>query len=344
MKASVIIPTFNRSGQLSRTLASLVALDYRLDLFEIIVVDNGSVDDTKQIVDSCIVKFPEHKIRYFFDNVPGLLTGRHRGAKEAKGELLIFIDDDISVEKKWLKSIVETFENYPDVHLVGGKCLPAYEKTPPEWLDAFWKELPDGGKMLTDLSLCDYGDKEKEVDQTWIWGLNYSIRKSSFLKFGGFHPDNISPRYQHFQGDGETGLSLKLKENGAKAWYNPQVIVYHEVPAERMTYFYFEKRYFYQGVCNSFTGIRRIKGSRIRKIIATFVEMSKALARKILRTNAFKLTKNNNVSIEVQLLFARLSEMEKAGYRFHQKIAWSNPQVMEWVLKENYFDYKLPED
>lgn len=206
-----------------------------------------------------------------------------------------------------------------------------------------------GGSTTTqrfplDLSLCDYGDKEKEVDQTWIWGLNYSIRKSSFLKFGGFHPDNISPRYQHFQGDGETGLSLKLKENGAKAWYNPQVIVYHEVPAERMTYFYFEKRYFYQGVCNSFTGIRRIKGSRIRKIIATFVEMSKALARKILRTNAFKLTKNNNVSIEVQLLFARLSEMEKAGYRFHQKIAWSNPQVMEWVLKENYFDYKLPED
>ena len=110
------------------------------------------------------------------------------------------------------------------MHLVGGKCLPAYEKTPPKWLDAFWKELPDGGKMLTDLSLCDYGDKEKEVDQTWIWGLNYSIRKSSFLKFGGFHPDNISPRYQHFQGDGETGLSLKLKENGAKAWYNPQVI------------------------------------------------------------------------------------------------------------------------
>ena len=52
MKASVIIPTFNRSGQLSRTLASLVTLEYGLDLFEIIVVDNGSVDDTKHIVDS----------------------------------------------------------------------------------------------------------------------------------------------------------------------------------------------------------------------------------------------------------------------------------------------------
>jgi glycosyltransferase involved in cell wall biosynthesis len=214
MKASIIIPTRNRADQLLRTMQSLVQLEFISQEYEIIVVDNGSSDGTKEVVGNYINEWPEHVIRYYYDDVPGLLTGRHRGLKEANSEIVIFVDDDIHAHKSWLSAIVETFNQFPDVHLIGGKCLPLYEKEPPFWVGYFWEDLKDGGKMLPYLSLCDFGDQEKEIDPTLIWGLNYAIRKNTVYELGGFHPDNISPDLQHFQGDGESGLSLKI----AKKW------------------------------------------------------------------------------------------------------------------------------
>lgn len=341
MKASVIIPTYNRADQLSVTLSSLVRVDYDANLFEIIVVDNGSTDSTKEIIHKHIHENPNHHINYVFDAIPGLLTGRHRGAMESKTDILIFIDDDIKADRNWLREIVGTFERHPDVHLVGGKCLPDFEKSPPDWIQYFWKELPDGGRMLTDLSLCEYGETEKEIPATWVWGLNFSIRKESLYKYGGFHPDNIPPSLQHFQGDGETGLSFKLMKAGCKVVYNPKIIVLHMVPAERMTYTYFEKRYFYQGVCNSFTEIRRIKGSNCRKIITTFVRMMKEIYHALFRTDRNKFIPGTD-DYDKNLLITRFASMEKAGYLFHQKIAWNSPELMKWILRKNYFDYKLP--
>jgi len=342
MKASVIIPTFNRADQLRITLSSLMLVEYDPTSFEIIVVDNGSTDSTKCVVEKFIIDHPKNCLKYIYDSIPGLLTGRHRGAKESKGEILIFIDDDIKADKNWLKEILATFDGHPDVHLVGGKCLPDFERTPPEWLYYFKKELPDGGWMITDLSLCDYGDVEKEIPATWVWGLNFSIRKESLYKHGGFHPDNIPPAFQHFQGDGETGLSFKLAATGCKTWYNPQIIVEHIVPADRMTFTYFEKRYFYQGVCNSFTEIRQIKGSYSRKILTTFVKMLKSIFRSVFGKKNTKFQVGSD-EFNKQVLITRFASMERAGYHFHQKLAWSSPELMKWILREDYFDYKLPE-
>ena len=94
---SIIIPTFNRHSQLNRTLQSLVTLKTPRELFEIIVVDNGSVDETSNVVKKHQQENKNLKIKYFYDSEPGLLTGRHRGAKEACGEILTFIDDDVQV-------------------------------------------------------------------------------------------------------------------------------------------------------------------------------------------------------------------------------------------------------
>jgi len=344
MQASIIIPTCNRADQLFRCLNSLVALDFACVDYEIIVIDNGSKDNTNEVVSGYVNEHPKHIIRYFYDNIPGLLTGRHRGAKEAKSEILVFVDDDIHADKGWLTAIVDTFNRFPDVHLVGGKCLPKYETEPPTWLKYFWYSLPDGAKVLGDLSLCDFGEIEKEVHPTWVFGLNFSIRKKSLYELGGFHPDCISPLFQHFQGDGETGLSLKALKNGFKSFYNPKVLVYHEVPVERMTLGYFDKRYFYQGICNSYTELRQNDG--FESVVST--NSIKRKIKKFLRLmyrSAFpnpKLSIQGETNFEKEMLKVRFRSFERAGYNFHQEMARNNLVVLKWVLKKDYWDYSIP--
>lgn len=68
---------------------------------------------------------------------------------------------------------------------------------------------------------------------------------------------------QHFQGDGETGLTQKANANGYKAIYQPKALVFHQVLKQRMTYEYFDHRYFHQGICDSYSEIRRNNGQLI---------------------------------------------------------------------------------
>ena len=158
----------------------------------------------------------------------------------------------------WLSAIKEAF-NDEEIQLVGGKNLPKYETCPPEWLKYLWKHR---SKMstLASLSLLDNGDEVHEIDPIFVWGLNFSIRKATFFEVGGFHPDCIPKELQRYQGDGEFGLSMKLKSKGYKALYHPGAWVYHRIPKERMTVSYFEERQFYQGVCDSFSNIRKKGG------------------------------------------------------------------------------------
>lgn len=340
MQASIIIPTYNRANQLSRAMKSLIELNFNSSQYEIIVIDNGSKDGTRQVVEKYISEYHKNTIRYFYDNIPGLLTGRHRGAKEAKSEILIFIDDDICADKGWLGAIVDTFERYPDVSIVGGKCLPLYEISPPDWLDYFWQHIPGEGKMLCDLSLCDFGDKEKSIDPTWVFGLNFSIRREALYELGGFHPDCISSNLQYYQGDGETGLSLSAIEKGYGAFYQPKALVHHEVASSRMTLEYFDKRYFYAGVCNSYTEVRRNKGFKYTILI--FGKMKSTL-RSLYEIIVLRNTDQNKTgNFEKKYLQIRFEAMERAGYEFHQKMARKFPIILNWILKENYFNYKLP--
>lgn len=344
MQASIIIPTCNRAEQLFRCISSIVSIDMALDEYEIIVIDNGSKDNTKEVVENFITQHTKHNIRYFYDDIPGLLTGRHRGVKEAKSELLVFIDDDIHADKGWLAAIVDTFIRFPDVHLVGGKCLPKYDKEPPEWIGYFWQSSPNGGKMLPELSLCDFGDTEEEISPSEVWGLNYSIRKKTFDELGGFNPDVISPQFQYFQGDGETGLSTKALAKGYKAFYNPKALIHHEVPSERMTFAYFDKRYFYQGVCNSYSEIRRNNGFSRTGSYLNIKRKIKIILRPIYRLlfQKHQETILSDSNFEKEMLLARFRAIEKAGYNFHQEMARKYPIVLNWVLKENYFDYTIP--
>jgi glycosyltransferase involved in cell wall biosynthesis len=339
MNISCIIPTLNRSSLLRNTVESLINQNISPDMYEILIVDNGSTDDTEEISQDILKKTANRRIRYMFDPEPGLLTGRHRGALEAKGKLLVFVDDDIEATSGWLQAIFEAFKS-PRVQLVGGRNLPKFEVEPPAWLESFWEATPDGGRSCTWLSLLDLGERELEIDPNYVWGLNFAIRRSALHDLGGFHPDCVPKELQRFQGDGETGLTMKARSYGYRAVYQPKASIYHVVPANRMTPEYFEQRAYYQGVCDSYSNIRR-QG----KVKSFSLRYARRIAGRVVRylkhsqDQACVTAETAEVAAIRQLVHRAYHE----GYEFHHSAVRSNPELLAWVLRPDYWDYRLPQ-
>ncbi len=334
---SVIIPTLNRSSTLSVALKSLVAQISEAQ-FEVIVVDNGSTDATKAVTEKFIIEYPSHQISYIYESVPGPLSARHRGALAAKGDIFVFIDDDIDADVYWLQAIADSFVDQ-HVQLVGGRNLPKYEAEPPEWLNWFWRTHPYG-RTCEYLSLLDFGDEVREIDANYIWSLNFSIRKQALFDLGGFHPDYLPQHLQHFQGDGETGLTRKAKQLNYKAIYQPKATIFHQVSASRMSYEYFAKRFYFQGVCDSYHQIRKSGGlkklswrERVNQIKAQIKEQFWKIKQEFSFPD--KLAQEH-------VLKRLLNQSLKNGYEFHQQTIRKNPDLLDWILKADYWDYKLP--
>ncbi|MEI2581606.1 glycosyltransferase family 2 protein [Scytonema sp. PRP1] len=330
---SIIIPTLNRAITLELAVKSFCFQNFSPDQFEILIVDNGSTDNTKNVTKAAIAEYPSHQIRYLNEPEPGLLSGRHRGALEAKGDILTFVDDDIEADVNWLQAIQESF-NDPKVQMVGGRNLPKYEAEPPEWLKWFWIEH-SYGRLCPELSLLDFGDQVRDVDANYVWGLNFSIRKSTLFELGGFHPDCIPKHLQYLQGDGETGLTQKANLKGYRAIYQPNALVFHSVSKERMTYEYFDKRYFYQGVCDSYSFIRQSQG-QLKQV--SFTESVKAPLKTLKQIGTQLISIQN----EKYTLKARYNSAYERGYQFHQHTVRKNPELLDWILRQDYWDYKLP--
>ncbi|MBM4053449.1 MAG: glycosyltransferase [Planctomycetes bacterium] len=327
VNASIIIPTRNRSKWITSAIKSFVEQDFPASQYEIIVVDNGSTDNTREIAEQA-ASLNKTDIKYIYEPEPGLLSGRHRGMSEAMGKILIFVDDDIEAASGWLTAIMTEFED-TSVHIVGGTSLPRYEVDPPQWIEKYcsWE-----GNQLTcgSLSLINKGNQRVEIDPIYVWGLNFAIRKQTLFELGGFHPDNISKHLQHFQGDGEIGLTLKMKEKGLKAIYAPDAKVYHCIPRERLTVISFEERFYYQGVCDSYTQIRKNKS--ISNIKIPEYQIFEPFSPDVPAYDQYK-----------QIIYKRIHNAYVDGFLFHQDAVRKSKTLLKWVLKEDYFDYRLPQ-
>lgn len=365
MSVSIIIPTQNRSDALRRTLFSILELDWPPQAYEILVVDNGSADRTRQVVEEMASRYRERAVRYSCEPMPGLLSGRHRGALEAKGDICAYLDDDVRVGRHWLRGLDEAFRD-PHVALAGGPSSPVFESDPPAWLATFYSE-DEHGRHCGFLSLFDDGSRTKEIDPCFVWGLNFAIRRKALFDLGGFHPDSVPKSLQRFQGDGETGLSLKLRRAGLKALYHPEASVQHEVPASRLTIEYFEQRAYFQGVCDSYTQIRTVGAgwkrqrapSLQRRALKMFFDLCRRPHRKsreilgAISRLAFLRRWGSGIrdrkflfrdqSTEIGAIRSRVDAAYRAGYIWHQDEVHRDPELLKWVLKPDYLDYRLPD-
>jgi glucosyl-dolichyl phosphate glucuronosyltransferase len=336
---SVILPTSGRARSLADTLTTIVRQTFASSAFEILVIENGPESGAREVTSRIGRENSGIALSYIHDATPGLLTGRHRGALEAHGDLLVFVDDDIDASPEWLAAMVEPFAG-PDVHLVGGRNLPRFAVPPPAWVDGFWYSPPYGGRACTFLSLLDLGEEPLTVDANYVWGLNFGIRRRTLFRLGGFHPDSIPDHLQHFQGDGETGLTMKVNQAGLRASYQPKAVVHHRIPATRLTTEYFRRRAFYQGVCDSFAAIRREPGclGTLGFAEGPEVRLDDASIGGAAQKRARGTSEPTFEDVEQEVRAAH-----EAGYAFHQEAVRRHPRLLEWVLRESYWDYRLPD-
>src|SRR5262249_11567151 len=150
---------------------------------------------------------------------------------------------------------------------------------------------------------------------------------------GGVHPDLLPEHLQHFQGDGETGLSRNANAMGHRAVYQPKAVIYHCIPMSRMTLRYLQKRYFYQGVRDSYTRIRAVgRPSRnpVRKTPITVLKAALGALALPFRRGEISLKPEAAVRLSCDAAYQQ-------GYRFHQQAVSHSPDLLDWVQRPDYW-------
>ena len=236
---SVIIATLNRTHYLEKCIKAILANNY--DEYEIIIVDQGEDNQTKELIDS---QFSANdRIRYFHTHTVGLSHARNLGCENARGEIIAFIDDDANPVSGWLEAYAKAFlEIDPTPGMVGGKIEPIWEVPKPKW-------YPKEREFL--LATYDIGDEVKPFPEFDLpIGANFAVLKKIIDDFGGFDDRvgfNESRKKSMIAGE-DTLIGLCAREAGYTIYYQPDAKVFHHISATKLSRKYFLRRHYWEGV------------------------------------------------------------------------------------------------
>lgn len=228
MHTSVVICTRNRAASLGRTLDSLAAMDVPAGLaWDLTIIDNGSTDTTRQVVESYSGRLP---IRWVFEAVPGLSNARNRAVAEARGDYILWTDDDVLVHPGWLAAYGAAFAANPDCAVFGGKVTPVLEGKAPAWFEGNLDLL---GFLLAER---DFGPKPVPLcAETYVlpFGANFAIRGAE-QRAHAYDPElGVGPGRSR-SGEETEVIRAILAQGGSGVWV-PDAEVRHLIPASRQT-------------------------------------------------------------------------------------------------------------
>lgn len=230
MKIAVILCTYNRCGDLPKALNSVIAsiLPHSTE-WEVLVVDNNSTDHTQQVVVDFSRRHPG-RVRYLFEPRPGKSNALNTGIREAGGDILAFMDDDVCVDSMWLQNLTANLHNCTWAG-AGGRILPEWNCPPPPW-------LPRKDRYgLAPLAMFDLGPEAGPLAEP-PFGTNMAFQKKMFEKYGVFRTD-LGPRPGSELKNEDTEFGQRLLSAGERLRYEPSAVVHHPVSPKRI-----QKRYF----------------------------------------------------------------------------------------------------
>ena len=235
MKVTVILCTYNRCSSLATTLDSLAGqkLPHSVE-WEVLVVDNNSNDRTREVVEK-FIQTHSVRFRYLFEPVQGLSYARNAGIREAEGNVLAFVDDDVTVESTWLQNLTVP------LHMsqwggIGGRILPARTFSPPPWLGL--KER----YALAPLAIFDLGADARQLTEP-PFGANMAYRKEMFQKHGNFRTD-LGRCGDSMLSNEDTEFGYRLLSAGERLSYEPSAVAYHFISENRVQKKYFLRWWF----------------------------------------------------------------------------------------------------
>lgn len=243
MDFSVIICTYNRARNLPTCIDHLSQQKGVEDLrWEILVVDNNSSDDTAATVDR-LTREKSVQLRYTFEPQQGLNHARNRGMQESAGKYFCYVDDDILVSPRWLISLYRTLEdNDADA---AGSCIHLDANIRmPKWIQP---------EMYGFLGYQDYGPTPFQMDgvKQYPFGGNMAFNRRVLDKVGLFNTllgrkGEGRKRDNLFKG-AETDYFHRLASTGARIFYTPDAVVYHQILPFQLEKSYFRTIHFNAG-------------------------------------------------------------------------------------------------
>lgn len=215
--ASIVIPTFNRANLLVSCLRSV--LQYTDIPYQLIIVNDGSSDETKEVLDSLVnVTIVENETNLDF------LKSANRGAQKARGKYIVFLNNDVTVRSGWLNSLVETYEKVERCGAVGAKLVSMDGKLQ----EAGAIILPDGA-----VELYGAGDNPFKPEYSFMRSTGYCsaacllIERALFFEIGMFD-ERYCPAYYE-----DVDLCMEVWAANRSVVYQPQVVVFHHQMGSR---------------------------------------------------------------------------------------------------------------
>ncbi|QLE57177.1 glycosyltransferase family 2 protein [Nostoc sp. TCL26-01] len=238
IQISAIICTHNRDTYLGAAIDSLLAQDFSGE-FEVVVVDNGSSDRTREVVAE---RESHPRLKYIFEPTIGLSVARNTGAKVASAAILAYLDDDAVASHQWLQVLYAAYQENEQLAIAGGKVTLLWppDIQPPRWLSP---------GLAGNLGAYDLGDSIIYIKQPGLTprGLNYSIRRTFLEEIGGFDP-HLGRVGKNLLSNEELQMTEFALKCGWQVAYLPEALVAHNVAPERLNRSWFLNRGWWQGI------------------------------------------------------------------------------------------------
>jgi glucosyl-dolichyl phosphate glucuronosyltransferase len=229
MFITVAICTFNRADSLRRALDSLAAMRVPTDVaWEIAIVNNNSTDHTDDVIREYVGRLP---VRREFEPRAGKCNALNRAIDIAKGDYILWIDDDVLVDAGWLAAYVEAFRRWPEAAVFGGRITPRYEAPVPKWI------IQSEAVLVGPYAIRDFGDQPQPLsaddEDHFPFGANWAIRAIEQRAFR-YDPE-LGPLPNRIRNHDETDVIARVLGSGATGYWIPDAMVEHCIGRNRQT-------------------------------------------------------------------------------------------------------------
>jgi glycosyltransferase involved in cell wall biosynthesis len=219
---TVLLATRNRSKILRATLESFCELRAPDSGWKLIVVDNGSSDQTPETVKEFSDRLP---LQFLTEPRRGKNFALNTALPHIDGDLTVLTDDDVRPRPDWLLKFRHAADVHAEFSIFGGSILPHWEVPPPPWI----KWVRQGAAY----AVTDPAWAEGPIAASSVWGPNTAIRSAVF-KAGIDFNSQIGPSGNNYAQGGDTELTRRLESLGHRAWHVHDAIVEHFVREEQL--------------------------------------------------------------------------------------------------------------
>lgn len=221
---TVLFATYNRAHLLSSVLRDFCGLIQPPGGWKLVIVDNGSADDTKDVIASFIQQLP---LTYVFEPRPGKNRALNSGLSYLEGDLVVFTDDDVLPKADWLVQMRLAADAHPEFSVLGGVIFPKWEIPPEEWITKW--NIPLGPVF----SITGPKLEEGPISPHAVFGPNMAVRTDIFTQGYRFE-ESIGPSRSNYPMGSETEFTKRLLKLGHRAWHCRNSIVYHVIRSSQM--------------------------------------------------------------------------------------------------------------